>query len=116
MGMDGNTAVMLGKVVSVVKKLDMPPEETGKKKKLRRLQVPFGGPDDADANAADGVSWLMMAVIIVLAFVMTQVFRRPMPPPDHWPHFMRKAVSVRMSAHRPGALGGATVGKLSTMS
>merc|ERR1712014_86537 len=30
--LDGNTAVMLGKVVSVVKKADMPPEE-GKKKK-----------------------------------------------------------------------------------
>merc|ERR1712083_179802 len=31
--LDGNTAVMLGKVVSVIKKSDMPPEETGKKKK-----------------------------------------------------------------------------------
>ena len=31
--LDGNTAVMLGKVVSVVSKADMPPEETGKKKK-----------------------------------------------------------------------------------
>jgi len=31
--LDGNTAVMLGKVVSVIKKSDMPAEETGKKKK-----------------------------------------------------------------------------------
>jgi elongation factor 1-alpha len=31
--LDGNTAVMLGKVVSLVYKKDMPPEETGKKKK-----------------------------------------------------------------------------------
>merc|ERR1712196_611136 len=31
--LDGNTAVMLGKVVSVTRKSDMPPEETGKKKK-----------------------------------------------------------------------------------
>merc|ERR1712182_4919 len=31
--LDGNTAVMLGKVVSVIQKKDMPPEETGKKKK-----------------------------------------------------------------------------------
>jgi len=31
--LDGNTAVMLGKVVSVTAKGDMPPEETGKKKK-----------------------------------------------------------------------------------
>merc|ERR1711970_1216924 len=31
--LDGNTAVMLGKVVSNVYKKDMPPEETGKKKK-----------------------------------------------------------------------------------
>jgi elongation factor 1-alpha len=31
--LDGNTAVMLGKVVSVTAKSDMPPEETGKKKK-----------------------------------------------------------------------------------
>merc|ERR1712087_656582 len=30
--LDGNTAVMLGKVTQVVKKSDMPPEETGKKK------------------------------------------------------------------------------------
>merc|ERR1719273_2334692 len=30
--LDGNTAVMLGKVVSVVSKADMPPEETKKKK------------------------------------------------------------------------------------
>ena len=30
--LDGNTAVMLGKVVSVVKKADMPPEEKKKKK------------------------------------------------------------------------------------
>merc|ERR1712216_343756 len=31
--LDGNTAVMLGKVVSLVYKKDMAPEETGKKKK-----------------------------------------------------------------------------------
>merc|ERR1712227_916907 len=31
--LDGNTAVMLGKVTKVVAKADMPPEETGKKKK-----------------------------------------------------------------------------------
>merc|ERR1712146_22478 len=31
--LDGNTAVMLGKVVALVYKKDMPPEETGKKKK-----------------------------------------------------------------------------------
>merc|ERR1712125_219868 len=31
--LDGNTAVMLGKVVSVIRKSDMPAEETGKKKK-----------------------------------------------------------------------------------
>mmetsp|Transcript_61545 Transcript_61545/g.137121 ORF Transcript_61545/g.137121 Transcript_61545/m.137121 type:complete len:477 (-) Transcript_61545:478-1908(-) len=31
--LDGNTAVMLGKVVEVTYKRDMPPEETGKKKK-----------------------------------------------------------------------------------
>ena len=31
--MDGNTAVMLGKVVSIKYKKDMPAEETGKKKK-----------------------------------------------------------------------------------
>jgi len=31
--LDGNTAVMLGKVTTVIKKSDMPPEETGKKKK-----------------------------------------------------------------------------------
>jgi len=31
--LDGNTAVMLGKVVSVTAKSDMPPEDTGKKKK-----------------------------------------------------------------------------------
>ena len=31
--LDGNTAVMLGKVVSVIKKTDMPAEEKGKKKK-----------------------------------------------------------------------------------
>merc|ERR1719389_1101133 len=31
--LDGNTAVMLGKVVKLVYKKDMPPEETGKKKK-----------------------------------------------------------------------------------
>merc|ERR1712216_336497 len=31
--LDGNTAVMLGKVTAVVRKSDMPPEETGKKKK-----------------------------------------------------------------------------------
>merc|ERR1712196_727687 len=31
--LDGNTAVMLGKVVSTTSKSDMPPEETGKKKK-----------------------------------------------------------------------------------
>merc|ERR1712060_611060 len=32
--LDGNTAVMLGKVVSVVKKSDMPPEEKKKKREL----------------------------------------------------------------------------------
>jgi elongation factor 1-alpha len=31
--LDGNTAVMLGKVTSLIYKKDMPPEETGKKKK-----------------------------------------------------------------------------------
>jgi len=31
--LDGNTAVMLGKVVSVIKKTDMPAEDKGKKKK-----------------------------------------------------------------------------------
>merc|ERR1712023_356976 len=31
--LDGNTAVMLGKVTAVVRKSDMPPEETAKKKK-----------------------------------------------------------------------------------
>ena len=31
--LDGNTAVMLGKVTNVVSKADMPAEETGKKKK-----------------------------------------------------------------------------------
>lgn len=31
--LDGNTAVMLGKVTALVYKKDMPPEETGKKKK-----------------------------------------------------------------------------------
>ena len=31
--LDGNTAVMLGKVTTVVSKADMPAEETGKKKK-----------------------------------------------------------------------------------
>ena len=30
--LDGNTAVMLGKVTNVVAKSDMPPEETKKKK------------------------------------------------------------------------------------
>merc|ERR1719361_2613533 len=31
--LDGNTAVMLGKVTALIYKKDMPPEETGKKKK-----------------------------------------------------------------------------------
>ena len=31
--LDGNTAVMLGKVTNLKYKKDMPPEETGKKKK-----------------------------------------------------------------------------------
>ena len=31
--LDGNTAVMLGKVTKAIPKKDMPPDETGKKKK-----------------------------------------------------------------------------------
>merc|ERR1712060_723771 len=49
--LDGNTAVMLGKVVSVIRKSDMPAEETGKKKK--KMPLPGGATSGAAADVPE---------------------------------------------------------------